>query len=70
MRLFRPERAVVVERRDALGGRHEVRRRLRCVTRATKSTIACFAAPSFHDGSGSPAGTPLTGVAEVGGRKA
>ena len=36
-------------------GRHEVGA-ASVVTRATKSTIACFAGPSFHDGSGSAAG--------------
>ena len=52
-RLLGPERAVVVEDGDALGWRHEVGRRPAVVTAATKSTMACFAAPSFQDGSGS-----------------
>ena len=49
-RLLAPERAVIVEGRDALGRRHEVRP-ARCVTRATKSTIADFAALSFQHAS-------------------
>ena len=36
------------------------------VTRATKSTIDFFAAPSFHDGSGSAAGADAVAAGAVG----
>ena len=50
-RLLAPERAVVIERGDALGG--GTNSGPPCfVTRATKSRIADFAAPSFQEGSG------------------
>ena len=51
-RLLGPERAVVVERGNALGHRHEVRRPS-LVTGSTKSTIAFLAPGSFQEGSGS-----------------
>jgi hypothetical protein len=51
-RLLGPERAVVVEGGDALLDRNESALPS-SVTRSTNATIACFAAPSFHDGSGS-----------------
>ena len=51
-RLFDPQRAVVVERRDALIRRHEVRPPC-VVTRETNVVMDCLVAPSFHDGSGS-----------------
>ena len=51
-RLLGPERAVVVEDGDALGGRHEAGP-ASLVTFATKLMMACFGGPSFHDGSGS-----------------
>ena len=50
-RLLAPQRAVVVEHGDALGGGHEIRSPW--VTRATKSVIALFVGPSFQDGSAS-----------------
>src|SRR5262249_2530815 len=51
-RLFAPQRAIVVERCGAQLGRHEIRDRC-AVTRATKSTIDFFVAPSFQEGRGS-----------------
>ena len=65
-RLLGPQRAVVVEGGDAF------RRRTKSgppsfVTLATNATIAFFAAPSFHDGSGSAAVTDAGVGGETGG---
>ena len=51
-RLLGPEGAVVVKRRDAFGGRYELRAALSVVA-CTNSMIAFFAGPSFHEGSAS-----------------
>ena len=51
-RVLDPGGAVLVEGGDAVLGRHEVGA-ASVVVAATKSRIACFAAPSFQDGSGS-----------------
>ena len=50
-RLLAPQRAVVVEHRDPLLDRHGCRS---VAARATKSTIACLAAPSRQLGSSAP----------------
>ena len=47
-----PERAVLVEGGDALRRRDEIRRPYPWWS-STKSTMACLAGPSFHEGSGS-----------------
>ncbi len=51
-RLLGPQRAIVVERGNALGHRNEIGR-ASFVTFSTKAVMDFFAAPSFHDGSGS-----------------
>ena len=48
-RMLDPERAVLVEFGDAL-----LRRHTGSVVTRTKSRIACFAGPSFHEASGAP----------------
>ena len=50
-RLFRPERAVIVESGDALGWLDEVTGPPWRVTLVTNSMIARLLVPSFHDGS-------------------
>ena len=55
-RLLDPERAVLVKRGDAFLRRHEVGA-ARVVVVWTKLTMACLAAPSFHEGNGSWART-------------
>jgi hypothetical protein len=47
-----PQRAVLIEGGDALLGRHK-RRLAWSVVPRTKSTMAFFATPSFHEGGGS-----------------
>ena len=51
-RLLAPQRAVIVEHRDALSGRHEVRAPC-VVTFATNPVMDFLTAPSFHEGKGS-----------------
>ena len=53
-RLFDPQRAVLIEGRDAFGRGHEGWL-ARSVVSVTKSRIACLAGRSFHDGRISPA---------------
>ena len=54
-RFLRPERAVIVERGDALRRRQSKSGEPSRVTRATNRRIARLALPSFQDGSGSAA---------------
>ncbi len=51
-RVLDPERAVLVESGDAFPGGTKFAPPV-VVVAFTKSTMACFAAPSFHEGSGS-----------------
>ena len=61
-RLLAPQRAVIVEDGDALAG--GTKSAPPCVvTRATKSVIDFFAAPSFQDGSGSAGCATATEIA-------
>ena len=53
-RLLAPERAVVVERGDALGRRHKVGRTF-LGHLGDEVRMACLAGPSFHEGNGSAA---------------